>query len=537
MWIEGQALTRRDRLAILPVMLVRPVASAAPTGTPMNAVLLGAALAVSCAGCGGNGPPPRLDGALPVPPSCGVPGTVDDGQSVELDPDLAAGVVPVRCPDGFTYFGAAPAQAFRYEVAIGSNRAVTFSTANDQTAVATDTVIAVFDGDCDAGRVAIACFDDTRSQGRFERRASGTVLAGGGTRLTVVVGYYTDTGSLGDVTLDVSSRENRAPDITDAETLFLEDRVLFWANATDPDGDTDVTTLEIAFVGALGELVQVDGYATQRVDAVRVGGRLEATLGVVDVPIEVRGVLVRAVDAAGVPSESSVTAFRSDGAFVGVSEPCDGAEGPAICLGELECASSGPSAGTCQPGATVTAACSTASAVPLGAGMGETRVGTTSVTIEPGAGFLRYPFEQCPEGDIDSFPPRTQGREAILSVTIPEGRWDLLAETSGGMDLDTILYFRTTCGDPESTLGCNDDVDFGTNNYYSALEVRDLTAPPAGRTGTLVAELWDGPTGTMGETFDVGVTLRPVRASGETCDSGFRLDRCEGTPCRAGTCP
>ncbi len=491
------------------------------------------------AACGGGGPPAPPDGSRPVPPSCGNPEPVGDGQTRELDPDLATAAVPIRCPDGSIYsgFASSPAQAFRYEVTGSSNRAVTFSTANDQTAVATDTVIAVFDGDCDAGRVAIACFDDTRSQGRFERRASGTVLAASGERLTVLVGYYAGSGSLGDVTLDVSSRENRGPAITEADTLFLDDRVLLWANAMDPDGDTDVTGLEMAFVGPLGELVRVDGYATQRVDAVRVGGRLEATLGVVDVPTRVRGVLVRAVDAAGVPSESSVTAFRTDGTFVGITESCDGAEGPAICLGELECASSGPMAGTCQPSATVTAACSTAMPITLAAGMGATRVGRTSVTIEAGAGFLRYPFEQCPEGDIESFTPRTQGREGILAVTIPEGRWDVLAITSGGTDLDTILYLRTSCGDPESTIGCADDVDFSINDYYSSLEVRDLVAPPAGRTVTVVAELWDGPTGTMGETFDVDVTLRPVRSSGETCDSGFQLDRCEGTPCRAGTCP
>jgi hypothetical protein len=413
---------------------------------------------------------------------------------------------------------------------------VRISTANDQTAVATDTVIAVFDGDCDASRVALACFDDSRAQGRFERRANGTVLGSGGQTLTIVVGYFASS-TVGDVTVDISSRENRAPDITEAEALFLADRVLLWASATDADGDADVTGLEIAFVGALGELVRVDGYATQRVDAVRVGTGLEATLGVVDVPDEVRAVLVRAVDAAGVPSESSVTAFRADGSFVGITEPCDGVRGPEICLGELECTTSGPSAGTCQPSPTVTAACSGAVPLTLTAGMGDTRVGRSSVTIDAGAGFLRYPFEQCPEGDVGSFPPRTQGREQILLFSVPSGRWDVLAESSGANDLDTILYLRTNCVDPESTIGCADDIDYDVNNYYSRLEVHDVSAPPAGRTAALVAELWDGPTGTSSETFDVAITLRPVRVSGEACDSGFQLDRCDGTPCRAGTCP
>jgi len=491
---------------------------------------------VALAGCGGSGPPMPPDGSLPVAPSCGVPAPIGDGDDLELDPELATSVVPVECANGSVYFDSTPAQAFRYSVEGSSIRAVTFSTANDQTAAATDTVIVVFDGDCDPGRVPIACFDDTRSQGRFERRASGTVLASREQRLTVLVGYYdSDVATLGEVHLDVSSRENRAPDIAEAQTLFLDDRVLIWASASDPDGDTDVKTLELAFVGPLGELVRVDGSATQRVDTVRVGSRLEATLGVVDVPAEVSAVLVRAVDAAGVASASSVTAFREDGTFVGITEPCDGAEGPAVCLGELECATAGASAGTCQPSVTVTAACSTSTPLMLGAGSGDTRVGRATVTIEPGAGYVRYPFEQCPEGDINSFPPRTQGDESILALTIPEGRWDVLAQTSGGTDLDTILYLRTICGDPESTIGCADDL--GSNNYYSALEVLDVVAPPAGRTVALIAELWDGPAGTMGESFDVDVTLRPVRAAGQACDSGFQLDRCEGTPCRGGMCP
>ncbi|MFO0711385.1 MAG: hypothetical protein U0353_16160 [Sandaracinus sp.] len=495
------------------------------------------ALALVSAGCGGGPPREPPDGSLPVPPSCGAPASIRDGEAVDLDPRLATAVVPIRCPDGTTYsgFASTPAQAFRYEVGGTSNRAVTISTANDQTAVATDTVIAIFSGECDASRVALACFDDTRAQGRYERRANGTVLARAGESLTILVGYYAE-GS-GQVRVDVSSRDNRAPDVASAETLFLDDRVLFWVDATDPDGDTDVAGLEIAFVGELGELVRVDGQALRRIDAVRVGGTFEATLGVVDVPDAVRSVLVRAVDAAGVPSESSVTAARTDGSFVGITEPCDGPRGPQICLGELECATTGGSAGTCQPSATVTAACSEATAVTLTMGMGQTRVGHASVTIEPGAGFLRYPFEQCPEGDVDSYTPRTQGHEGILSFTIPEGRWDVLGRSSGTEDLDTILYFRTACGDPESTIGCADDIDASSRNYYSALEVRDVVSPAAGMTVALVAELWDGPTGTLAESFDMDITLRPVRSSGESCDTAFQLDRCAGTPCRSGTCP
>jgi len=474
-----------------------------------------------------------------VPPACGAPSAISDGESVDLDPTLASAAVPVRCPDGslFDGFARTPAQAFRYAVPGSGERAVTVTTANDRTAVATDTLIAVFAGDCDASRVALACFDDSRAQGRYERRANGTVLAPGGQHLTILVGYFSDTGDLSDATVDVSSRDNRAPDITDAEALFLDDRVMVWAAATDPDSDSDVTGLEVAFVGALGELVRVDGVATQRVDAIRVGMGVEATLGLVDVPDEVTSVLVRAVDAAGVVSESSVTAERADGTFAGVGESCDGVRGPSICLGELACATSGPTMGTCQAGAAVTAACAAAVPVALTTETDGRLTGTATVTIEAGAGFLRYPFEQCPEGDLDSFTPRTQGREGILAVPLPAGRWDVLASSSGEEPLDTLIYLRTSCEDPESTIGCADDQDASTNDYYSSLETQDVVAPAAGRTIALVAELWDGPDGTTSETFDVAVTLRPVRASGQSCDVGFEANRCEGLPCRMGTCP
>lgn len=515
-----------------------PVSHARGRTVRETAALLGL-VGAGALGCGGGPPPGPPDGSRPVPPSCGAPVEIGDGQSVDLDPTLASAVVPVRCPDGSVYSGFAltPAQAFRYEVPGSGQRAVTITTANDQTAVATDTLIAVFAGDCDASRVALACFDDSRAQGRYERRANGTVLAPGGQHLTILVGYYADDGDLGDATVDVTSRDNHPPDVSAAEALFLDDRVMVWATATDPDGDSDVTGLEVAFVGELGELVRVDGAATQRMDALRVGASLEATLGVVDLPDEVTSVLVRAVDASGVVSDSSVSAAREDGTFSSVGDACDGAHGPALCLGELECATSGPTMGTCNPSATVTAACASAMPVALTTEMDGRRVGSATVTIDAGAGFLRYPFEQCPEGDLDSYPPRTQGREAILAIPVPAGRWDVLASSYGEEPLDTILYLRTSCGDPNSTVGCADDRDASAYDYYSELESQDIVAPMAGLTVALVAELWDGPESATSETFDVDVTLRPVRASGQSCDIGFVADRCEGLPCRMGTCP
>jgi hypothetical protein len=457
---------------------------------------------------------------------------------VRVTPDLAYPAVPIRCPgETLNGFVMSPAQAFRYEVMGSGSRAVTFSTANDATPVAADTILAVFDGDCDPSRVALACFDDSRAQGRYERRANGTVLATNGEHLTVVVGYFVDTGSLPPFQLEASSRENRAPVITGADALFLDDRVAVWADASDPDGDADVTRLEVAFVGPLGELMPVDGAPVRVVDAIRVGASYEATLGLGVIPDEAAALEIRAVDAAGVRSTGSVSAERADGALVGSGAACDGLRGPAVCLGELECPSTGPTAGTCTPSPLVTAACAAAAPVMLTEQPDGRRQGTFAVTIEAGPGAFRYPFQQCPEGDVDSATPRTQGREHVVRLAIPPGRWDVLATSRGTTSLDTLLYTRTDCDDPESTNGCGDDIDVDANDLYTALEVRDQDGGMAGSTLYLVSELWDGPTGATTERFDVDVVLRPVRASGQTCDPMFVADRCAGMPCRGGTCP
>lgn len=494
---------------------------------------LASLLALVDAGCSSS-PAASPDGSRPVAPSCGAPSPVRDDTSVLLDPTSARATIPARCPNGSTLdgLGRAPAIALRYEVPGSGLRAVTISTVNDRTAVATDTVIAVYRGDCDAARIAVACFDDTRALGRYERRASGAVLARGGESLTFVVGYFDDAETLGAAWVDVSSRENRPPEIASADALFLADRVTVWASASDADGNDDVKGLEIAFVGPLGELVRVDARTVFGVAATRIGDAYEANLPVLSLPAAIEGVLVRAVDASGTPSDGSVTARRRDGRFAGVGEPCDGARGPRVCLGELECA-----AGVCRIGAAAASVCGLATPLVFTTEASGLATARTSITIPSGAGAIRYPFEQCPEGVLSEYPPRTQGREVAVSVPLPPGRWDLLATTSGARPLDTILYARASCTDPGSSLGCADDRNLAAGDYFSDLELRDLSAPAEGRMITLIAELWDGAEGTTAETFDLLVTLRPVRRSGERCDTGFRSDRCEGMPCRMGICP
>ncbi len=54
------------------------------------------------------------------------------------------------------------------------------------------------------------------------------------------------------------------------------------------------------------------------------------------------------------------------------------------------------------------------------------------------------------------------GGEAVFQFT-PEESGTVCA-TSVGSEFDTVIYVRTTCGDPESELGCDDDGDEGTTS-------------------------------------------------------------------------
>ena len=84
-------------------------------------------------------------------------------------------------------------------------------------------------------------------------------------------------------------------------------------------------------------------------------------------------------------------------------------------------------------------------------------------------------------------PDTTSGSEAIVVFTAPSaGDWEIRTEDNGD-SYDTLIYARTSCGDADSELDCNDDIELGrirTSRLTLNLE--------AGQTIYVVVDHWDG---------------------------------------------
>ena len=97
------------------------------------------------------------------------------------------------------------------------------------------------------------------------------------------------------------------------------------------------------------------------------------------------------------------------------------------------------------------------------------------------------------------------GREAIHSVTVPAGAWDLVATTNvaASGSTDTILYMRSACASAATELGCQDDINYAGGEYQS--EVRVMNIAPG--TYYLFVEQFQGGMGTA--PYGLSVTLTP----------------------------
>ncbi len=154
-------------------------------------------------------------------------------------------------------------------------------------------------------------------------------------------------------------------------------------------------------------------------------------------------VRVRLVDSAGTAS-ASVDAPMAHPDIVGPGAAC----GPADieCQGELTCTTALCTEPSASVNACATAEASTAITAP----------GTTMVDIAAGA----------PDNFAGSCFWDTGYGEEILKITIPGPQaMRLTAHTDvapSGDDLDSYVYVRSTCGDPSTELGCNDDIGGGS---------------------------------------------------------------------------
>jgi len=526
--------------------------------TQSNLVLALAGLVVltSLGGCGDDGeatPDTGIDvpdastpdaGPTMTTSSCAAPievvGTIGTVSVVGDTTDGLDGPLDLGQCGNFEVTPRAPQDVIAYTVPGTGPVGVTFTTVTDETLTNFDTVVQVRRGCSTIPEETFppSCFDD---ETRTDPRSGGTLSATGGDIVYFIVTGYTDTPltdtiDRGPYSIEITARANAIPELTGGEVRAIGDRTEIEATAIDEDRDG--YGVIATFLDGAGAPVDLDGDGTAEdtlfmlfngpvtagspwtgmttVFAIRFGdaaalladrlralGAATATLQVFDEHWAVSGELtvpVRFIDE------------------VGLGATCDDTH---ACVMGLRCAAS-----VCEPTPAVAGAC--VAAIPLAVDTPTTA--TTSVTQ---TGTLA-------EGDglFEASCAHTPGTESVYSVAVPSGSYDLLATTDfdGTGETDTVLYLRSVCADllTEVAGGCSDDITSGGVNVRSALELRDV----AEGTYTLFVEnfghVMDGPV-----PYELRVSLRPVLATGASCDPAGRNDRCAAGACAPGTstCP
>ena len=425
----------------------------------------------------------------------------------------------------------APQEVIQYEVPGTGPTAVTATLLTDGTPMSFDTVIQLRT-DCTMipeGGLLPTCFDDS-GPGEFRSEAVAT-LEGGSTVYFIVTGYtetpVMDGMDRGPYQLDVTARANELPVITGGEVLVIGERGRVVVSGMDADMDPFGFAAE--FQDAAGMPVDLNGDsmvddsdrlagAFDNLDAIAdmasyTGESTVDGLGTAITDASATQASVQLIDAAFGVGEAMTLTVRMVNE-VGFGDACDADN---ICAPTLTC-----TAGTCQASAEVTAACTAATPIVVTPPTTTTTTATATGMLEAGPGALAG---SC--GD-------TSGAESLHTVAVPAGNFDLVARTdlAGTGETDTILYVRSTCQDPSTEAACNDDIDFAGGVVASAVEVMDVAAG----TYTIAVE----PFGTLdaAASYELEVGLRPVLATGATCDPMGVMNRCAGGACPASMlCP
>ena len=448
----------------------------------------------------------------------------DTGPGVEGPRDLGPNCGNAEAPRW------APQEVIAYEVPGTGPTAVTATLVTDGTPDNFDTVIQIRTDCAMIPEAALlpTCFDD--SPGDVRSEATATVE--GGTTLYVIVTGYTDTPveggtDRGAYQLDVTARANELPTVTGGEVLVIGSRARIVVDGM--DADMDPFGFVATFQDAAGMPVDLNGDGTPD-DSDRVAGQFdnldelagmaayrgEATLddlGTLLTDLSATQAEVQLIDA-GFGIGASMTLTVRAVTEVGFGDACDMDN---VCAASLTC-----TAGTCQASAEVTAACAAATAIVVAPPTTMTTTATATGMLAAGAGAL--------EGSCAP----TGGGEAVHTVVVPAGSYDLLARTdlAGTGETDTVLYVRSTCQDPSTELACNDDIDFAGGVVSSAVEVMDAAAG----TYTIAVEPFNEIA--AAEPYEIEVALRPVLATGAACDPMGVQNRCAGGACPAGmVCP
>ncbi len=456
----------------------------------------------------------------PMLPSCDMPlsGSSMEGETLTLMLDTSEGA-----PGGLDLAGCggtddAPQVVIEYRVPGTGPMKVLLDTQVPGTSTETDTVIDVRNVACDEPVIRNyppRCFDDF--MGDF--RAKGAFPANGGDTLWLVVTTYT-ADDAGPIQLDITATRNAPPTLEEAFVRLVGDSIEVDVTGGDEDGNADGVWVSV--LDATRGLVDVndDDVADQTdvliqfLDTPVTGATRfteTSTIPVTNVTGAVEAI-VRITDD-GNQLSNPLRVSVETGTRVGFGEMCDGMM--TVCPRELTCTS-----GTCQATPDRAAACAAAPTTMLTPMVTSSTMGV----LMQGMGSFRGPCGA------------TSGTELFYHFEVPAGAWDLLLTTDApgtAPDADTVLYVRSNCTDPDSTLEewCNDDNGDG---LLSTVEVLDAMG-----TYTAFVEDYAGVEAGMTTRFELQASLRPVVGMGQPCDPELVANRCSTGDCPADTmvCP
>jgi hypothetical protein len=422
---------------------------------------------------------------------------------------------------------APPQQVVAYAVPGTGRVGIELSLVNDDTLANFDTLVEIRTACGEApAQLAGTCFNDVR---RSEPRSRGAVFASGGDTIYLVVtgDGEPDQGrvSEGPWKLELYAETATTPALTGGalriRQTYLEGTV------TGTDAGSDAREVRLVFYRADGTIVDIDadgdGEQSDRLifplEGVSGQAAFTGTL-----QVDAFGLFMRQ-EGAVAADVSLLDRFGDESERVridiaqpelrGVGQSCD--DVTTFCAVDLACEGS-----VCTVPESVRDACDAATAVAIATPGDTATVEVVAATLQPGTGALTA---TCVE---------TTGTEQIFTVAVPAGGpYDLIAHTDleATGDIDTLVYVRSSCQDPTTEAACNDDGE--DIAPHSRVEV--LTAPAGSY--TIIVEPYPFSFDPLPAEVGLAVMLRPVLASGATCDPAGAENRCAGEPCDEGTCP
>ena len=417
-----------------------------------------------------------------------------------------------------------PQEVVAVEVPGSGDVGIAFDLTNG-TAVAFDTVVEIRTA-CETTPTSFeACFDDVAED---EVRSAGAFTATGGTTIYLVVSGYEGTEgamSSGDYTLELEAQPNAAPTLTAATARRVDDDRLE-IFATGMDADTNVTGVGFQLLASDGTPIALDAAMADDLGPYFYPFDLEVTTGSFAMQL---ATAPGSADFDGIGSATTLRLFTYDAygarsatrdvvidmvSEVGFGGSCDPTR---LCRAPNTC-----EAGTCVASSETLALCGAATAITLAAPTpSEPSVTTQVVSLAEGVGIASG--TGC-EYTADA-------RERVLAVTVPDGSWDLIASTNvaaNPIDLDTVLYVRSSCENETTELVCDDDYVGAPEGDYRSLALVEGASP-----GTHYVFVDGYAPFEAATSVSVELRLRAVLAAGAACDPMAQDNRCATGECPA----